>query len=62
VKVAGILPTNDEILPLMVFLVGKFFVRAKRRKIFSSKSFLFKNNFVKNILQRKTFYVKINKA
>jgi len=44
------------------FAICEFFVRAKHRKIFLGKSIFLKNNFVKNILWRKTFYVKTNGA
>jgi hypothetical protein len=46
----------------LFFAVGDFFVQAKRRKIFSKKSFFLKNDFVKNIFRRKSFYVKTNEA
>jgi hypothetical protein len=37
-------------------------VHTKRRKIFSRKSFFSENDFVENILQRKSFYTETNGA
>jgi hypothetical protein len=37
-------------------------VRVKRQKIFSRKSFFFKNDFAENMLRRKSFYVETNGA
>jgi hypothetical protein len=47
---------------ILFYVVSDFFVRAKRRKIFSRKSFFLKNDFVENILRRKTFYIETNVA
>jgi hypothetical protein len=47
---------------ILFFALGDFFVQAKRRKIFSEKSFFLKNDFLKNILQHKLFYVETNGA
>jgi hypothetical protein len=44
-----------------IFRRRNFFVRVKRRKIFSKKLIFLKNDFVKNILRRKSFYFETNK-
>jgi hypothetical protein len=45
-----------------IFPFRNFFVRTKRRKIFSKKIIFFENDFVENILQRTPFYVETNGA
>jgi hypothetical protein len=48
---------------ILFFAVGVFFVQTKGRKIFSEKSFIyFLNDFVQNILRRKSFYIETNGA
>jgi hypothetical protein len=55
-------PDFGGIYHTLIFAFRNFFVQAKRRKIFSRKSFFKKNDFDENILRQKSFYVETNGA
>jgi hypothetical protein len=57
---AGIRRRRPDVTEFPFFTVGDFMYEPNAKKYFWKKLFFLKNDFVENILRRKTFYIETN--